>query len=789
MQALQIFRVNTCLWGGQYNPIVPFLDEVPKWWDRHGYEFDTAAQIVNGYLDFFEPDFIVEVEPGLSAEIEFDKERILPLSGILTREGDRHRNGCGLDVFSLYKDLYQKEFQFVRRHPHGIIDVAAEDPSFASLAACLFGAFPEEADLAYLRRGYADAFEPEEIKLNGGALERILRGEFTSALQLGRSNLAVDYHDREDPALFVLDATAPPDLIDFWNLRAVRRHVLPIPVQWIADLSGFCKGFITANYRPLPDNPHGVMIRPTVMFGRSIATEDIERIYREYCQVDIPDANTYQPWYPSLWRPSPAFTIREMRPTLSSGQKRSQTTPADDNPAVQFECLHPDFADEYGNENRWANVVSLSDWSFTDQVATSSPSNYRTSRVPHFRHGADAVLPTTEGFVLFPRFKNSQESWRLSDGTTAINLWLSEQKIKPTPSAAGRATQQIIQTLGGFHGVTSIANGTVIRFLDELSRKPISKSAQHQAFRNRIRSATGQDHWHGHSFSTLVERNAVELGLEIRCTRCSSWTWYPLKQLDYQLSCGLCLRPFKFPITDPGNTENCKWAYRLAGPFSLPDYAEGGYCAALALRFFSGILKHHDRANVTWSAGQELELVPGNTTEADFILWYQRTQFFGNDYPTDIVFGEAKSFGKDVFGAEDVERMKSLAARFPGAIIVFATLKQAVELSQGEIQRLGELALWGREYLTDTRHTRAPVILLTGTELFASYSLHEAWKTAGAKHAQFSEAGRFRENNLRVLADLTQQLYLNLPSYGAWLELERAKRLAQARSAPQTEQM
>jgi hypothetical protein len=230
-------------------------------------------------------------------------------------------------------------------------------------------------------------------------------------------------------------------------------------------------------------------------------------------------------------------------------------------------------------------------------------------------------------------------------------------------------------------------------------------------------------------------------------------------------------------MTDPGNTENCKWAYRLAGPFSLPDYAGGGYCAALALRFFCGILKHHDRVNVTWSAGQELELAPGHAIEADFILWYQRTQFFGNDYPTDIVFGEAKSFGKDAFEAEDVERMKALATRFPGAIFVFATLKQAVELSQGEIERLGELALWGREYLTNIRHTRAPVILLTGTELFAAYSLHEAWKAAGGKHAQFREAGRFRENNLRVLADLTQQLYLNLPSYSAWLELERRKRL------------
>ena len=105
MQALQAFRVNTCLWGGKYKPIVPFFEEVPKWWDCKGHKFDTAAQIVNGYLDFFEPDFIVEAEPGLSAGIEFDAERVLPLSGVLTREGDRDRNGRGLNILSFLSVL------------------------------------------------------------------------------------------------------------------------------------------------------------------------------------------------------------------------------------------------------------------------------------------------------------------------------------------------------------------------------------------------------------------------------------------------------------------------------------------------------------------------------------------------------------------------------------------------------------------------------------------------------------------------------------------------------------
>jgi hypothetical protein len=48
---LNIFRINTCLWGGKFNPIVPCVKQVPAWWDRHGFLFHTAEQILNGYLD------------------------------------------------------------------------------------------------------------------------------------------------------------------------------------------------------------------------------------------------------------------------------------------------------------------------------------------------------------------------------------------------------------------------------------------------------------------------------------------------------------------------------------------------------------------------------------------------------------------------------------------------------------------------------------------------------------------------------------------------------------------
>jgi hypothetical protein len=53
----------------------------------------------------------------------------------------------------------------------------------------------------------------------------------------------------------------------------------------------------------------------------------------------------------------------------------------------------------------------------------------------------------------------------------------------------------------------------------------------------------------------------------------------------------------------------------------------------------------------------------------------------------------------------------------------------------------------------------------------------ESWRKKGGKHAQLGEAVRGWTNSygLRVIADLTQQLYLSMPSYATWLQARRGR--------------
>ena len=770
-----IFQINTCLWGGKYNPIIPFFKRRPTWWERGGVRFENAKQIINGYLDFFEPDFLVEAEEGLSDGFGFTADRVLMLTDLFAKDGERDTEKYGLDVGELYEDLYRKVFQFERRHTHGIVHVKAKSANFNNFVACIFGSFPSQSRL----EDFKTVFAPKEVLLDAESLLQLYQSGFKSALEIGCLRLKNDYSKWQEPSLFILDAQESKDLIDYWNLRAIHRDVIPVPIQWLNDLSPFCKQYVLDNYRPLPGNPDGVMIKPCSMFSRSVADEEIEKIFDEYLRVEIKGANLIQTWYPSIWREEQEFVSSTTRPTLEADSKSIDLPINGDKPELRFKPLFPEFASDYGRRVRWANVVRFNSWSHSNHFAAVFPRNYKNPSFRKYRSDLEQFLSTTEGLVFFPIYKNLNESWELTDGTTALKSWFNENNIMAVPSDAGRATQQIIQTLEGFWNVGLLANKDIIKLLNVMSHRPGTKSAHIHEFKNKINMAVSEEVLPNSTFKTLVERQVVELGLELKCTKCGSWSWYSIKQLDYRLVCDLCLKDFDFPITSPSDSRLSKWSYRLIGPFALPEFARGGYAAALAIRFFAQVIGGAHNF-VTWSSGQELTPVGDVSVEADFILWYQRRQIVRPDYPTEIVFGEAKSFGKDVFKAEDVAKMKLLAETFPGSIIVFATMKDADELSPEEIGRIRKLAQWGREYDKQRQQWRTPVIMLTGTELFTAHRLVTSWKDKGGKHKDLINNVMGMIDNLRILANLTQHLYLGMPSYEQWRK-EKWEKIAKRR--------
>jgi len=774
----KIFQINTFLWGGKFNPIVPFFKKVPKWWGKN-YKSYNAKQILNDYLDFFEPDFIVEAEEGLADNIIFDKKRILQLENLL-KEDEYESQRYGLNVNDLYIHLYEKKYQFERRHKPNIINVKAKEKYLQTFISCIFGTFLEDENFSYLEGNYIDIFEPKEVQLNGQALAELYQSHYFAPLDIGHSKIDIEYHDKiPNPILFIMDIKETKDLLDFWNLRTIYRDIVPIPKQWIEELSPFCKEFISEHHRPSPwQKEH--MFNSTTMFSRSISEDEAKNIYSDYIQVDIQGANHVQYWYPNIKIEQSDWVMGLKRPILKYDESKKEINLSNDETnRIHFETLSPNFAKKYDNKIRWANIINIEDWSFKNQIATNFPTNYRNPIFPKLNFSGGFLLPTTEGLTIFPEYINSSHIWRLENGTKTINQWLAQHEIKATVSDAGKSTQQIIDTIGGVVQVYSLTNRNIIEQLNKMANTPLTRSFQINKFENLINKNIPKSPFPNTRAELLVEQKVVELGLELKCSKCDSWNWYTINNLDYSLTCNRCLKIFNFPITKPNNSDYSRWAYRVIGAFALPDYARGGYSASLAIHFFERNIGLSNDLNITWSGGQELTLKSGEKAEADFILWTQKKEFSDLNKPTDIVFGEAKSFAKDAFKDSDIEKMKLLAETFPKSILVFSTMKEFDEFSQDEISRLKKLAEWGRGYNNKNKEIRAYVVVLTGLELFINDfgGLSRAWERKGGKHKELTSRAMIQHNlsNLKLLAELTQQIYLDMPSYYDGLHSKNSK--------------
>jgi len=57
---LEAIKLNSFLWGGIYNPIIPALRRIPPSWKESDPFItfqNTAYSIANGYIDAYDPDY------------------------------------------------------------------------------------------------------------------------------------------------------------------------------------------------------------------------------------------------------------------------------------------------------------------------------------------------------------------------------------------------------------------------------------------------------------------------------------------------------------------------------------------------------------------------------------------------------------------------------------------------------------------------------------------------------------------------------------------------------------
>lgn len=792
---VKIMRASTCLWGGQFNPIIPVFRVPPNEWRAERHEGIKGLAVAQGYIRFFEPDVFVEAEEGLAeqAGLAALREKYTLSKQVVTLgkflEPQEHRDWAkpafGLPITDVMNHLYSttERFQQRNRQPSALF----KSQPGSGLVEAVFGAYPRESDASYFQRDYAEVFQPTEMKADEDAwVEVFKKGTFTP-LRLARAEVEVTRYWRHDAVIFVFDPRRSTDLIDLWNLRLEPKPVFPVPIEWVEKLTPYIQELILAEHRPVQGNPNGIMHQATLEFARSINKEKAEKIAKGISVALPAGALAVKYWRTRIWVPQPGeHVFREARMAITGVEQWvSLTVKGDGELATQFEPLSPKFASQFGLQDyRWVNALSVRGHARED-IATVFPFNTFDRRWPRFKMGSERVIIGSEGWVFGQRYKNTSESITFLSKEEAIIGSLKRSGIEAKLSPPGHIAKQMLAHLGGLWGVHLLADLNTLQLLNNMAggvrRKSNGVETVEETFELRsapLRSWTSlvakrKEEYGRLELSDFTKRNIIRLGLESECSHCEAKNWHSLTATDYQLTCERCLKTYDFPQARLRD-QNRNWYYRVVGPFSVPDYGRGSYGSLLALRALS-TLRSSD--SMTFSTAMELKF-DGIDAEADFLILRQRGNPDEHNSP-DLIVGEAKSLGQgDLLKSNDLRKLKDIGRKLPGAILVVSVLRDHFTASEKKL--LVSFVRWARRPDDEGRPTN-PVILMTANELFVDHLISAKWKKLGKPYDAFADF--YNTNSLRSFAEATQRIYLGLPGFYEERAAAR-KRQNSARGAP-----
>ncbi|MGV2069044.1 hypothetical protein [Agrobacterium sp. 22-226-1] len=782
---IRFMRISTCMWGGRYNPIIPVYRKPPKAWAGEFEGDKTGVDIARGYIRFFEPDAFVEAKPGLLAALGLESLRgaigslSVTLDELLSPDPNKSwaELKFGLPITDALAELYDRGERFVPREPRSAMVV--EKPPTTGAAEAMFGVFPTEEDKRYFFSSYNEVFRPEAMPWSPQTWRHVYLKGTTKPFDPSSHLIEPERNWQHDLKFFVFDPSKITDIIDLWNLRSEPAPLLPLPVNWVAELATDIQALCKAEYRPLEGNPSGIMHSATLEFARGLSEEARQQTI-QILKPDLPPALghhhslTIKHWRDRIWdAPGEGMmnAPKRLRLFVHEKQVSLEVDRSSEHLSATFEPLRPSFASRYGTGRvRWVNSLKVSNYGRTN-IATIYPYNTFDRSHPRLLLGSGDVLIGSEGWSVGQAYVGLSSFLQFETQEKAITGILTRAGYSVSLSEPGHIAKHVLDQLGGLEGAHLIADEEILRTMNDMAgairRRRNESEEMQEEFPPRSRSIKQwadlvnkrkeRDYGRG-DIEHFTKRNVIVLGLETRCTNCLHVNWDPMDKLGYALSCSRCLKEYPFPQNADSSAR--KWAYRVSGPFSVQDYAKGAYGAVLALRAIDELNNHFGSINFITA----VQLVrDGKSIEADYVALH-RPEGFGEKSDPDIIFGEAKSFSDgDTLKPKDIARLQNLALQFPGCYLAVSVLRK--EFTEGEKVLLRRLVRWTRK-LAPNGGPRNRVLLLTGHELLRTWGpLSNTWKSVGGKHSEFADSHHTR--SLMSTAEATISIHLDMPSFSA----------------------
>ena len=386
----RVIEINTFLWGGKFNAIIPVWKDVSENWYDCGNI--NPQDIVSGYLNNFDPDCVVPMGECSNSDLNVGDRNIIDhLSIFFAAASLNGTAGYGISIFeTLFHYIKNNEFEFgIMGTPFEICIPRFGDSSYPLLSS-LFGTLPENITeileqkfQKYLRVEFVDIsasnyaeFIKDQTHHNP---EYLFKDQVRSrrAYLMGINSLGFSRFLSES-VIFFFDAEKSIDIIDYWNLRATGRTVYAIPKQFAQEESirRFALELIGRNAVNTDDTESNsaAWIRYVEFYRRvikssSVSDEEFLEFFDEF--FNSSKYTQFQGNYPSMWGKLLVDDTRAMR-SFSAGTAYHDIFDQPSNDGVIVKTLGPHIKTQSSPTYtpRFANEIYFS--FYNDKLITAS---------------------------------------------------------------------------------------------------------------------------------------------------------------------------------------------------------------------------------------------------------------------------------------------------------------------------------------------------------------------------------------------------------------------------------
>lgn len=749
---LKAIELNSFLWGGQYNPIIPTMQRISKDWKEEELYKVTAKKLLKNYLDIYDPDFIVKIGKCKQYDIEIGDRKCMDYDQIRREIQEEGLPNCGIGFYEVFDNLYKSEFKFKRQFPL-TIELYKFTKKHKIFLSSIFGLLPKTA-IEYLTGNFknTDILVEKECSINDYV--QSFKDDKLSVRKISRHLLEViPSRFGTENNILLMDPRNPSDVIKYWNLRALGRTIFPIPLEGIdssaiqKESKKFINNFFKYHINNFPMqvgilNTRNISEKDRDKFIKNLKLSNSKKGHSKICISNYPRLSTDHWVYDHIGIPDVLHKVEEKDIT--------------DFDSVSFKALTPEFCDKYGPRSsgtgRFVNELSIRIYEDDILFAEVLPNNEKLLRnIKNPSLVLNEWRISRNNLVYYPPYTSWKTRMPILRAEEVFLAWLRSQGISAKLSPCGLLATEALKTLGGINFTGIFREKPMYELLTKItSGKPIHKDNLVSEVK-KINNSLYMPRRKAESIiKTLIDSNIIDLGIQVQCKSCSRRPWYKIDELKQSVQCYYCLSNNNIPKHD---TREITWSYRSVGPFGLGKDTTSTYALLLSLRFFKSTLdkastpilsfefKKQDHAPIEIDAGLLIrDSYPAPTSE------------------TQLVFIESKG-GNALFNQDDIDRMGYIANQFPGSILVFSTPR--MEIEEEEIEILKKITIKGRSYYQRNRSTN-PVLILTGNELFSLHSLTQSWERLSPEHKKC--ANHIYGNDIHAICEATQQIYLGMES-------------------------